>query len=100
MVTSGMSSGRSSSASLADSTGAMMTRPATRWSRWRPIASAIGCRSSVRTLSTLTVKPRLTASSASALSVAAGPNSVDDRETTPMTWDVPVTRRRAALFGR
>jgi hypothetical protein len=60
----------------------------------------MGFRSSVRTFSTLTVKPRRTASSASELSVAAGPNSVDDLDTTPMTCDVPVTSRRAALFGR
>jgi len=100
MVTSGMSSGRSSRATLADSTGATTTRPATRCSRCRSIASAIDRRSSVRTESTLTVKPRRIAAPARALSVAAGPNSVVDWETTPITWDVPVTRTRAALLGR
>jgi len=100
MLTSGMSSGRASRASLADSTSAMTTRPATRWSRCLLMASAIARRSRVRTDSTLTVNPRRTASSDSALSVAAGPNIVVDRVTTPMTWDVPVTRSRAALLGR
>ena len=47
------------------------------------MASAIARRSRVRTHSTLTVKPRRTAASASALSVAAGPYSVDDRDDHP-----------------
>ncbi len=90
----------SSSAALADSTGAMTTRPATRWSRCRPIASAIGWRSSARTFSTLTVKPCWSAAWASAFSTEMGPYRVEDWATTPITCDVPVTSTRAAWLGR
>ena len=48
----------------------------------------------------LTANPAASAACSNAVSVAVGPNNAEFSATTPMTSEVPVTRVRAAWFGR
>ena len=99
-VTSGTSWGSRSSASPADSTGAITTMPATRCARCRSTAAEMERWSRSRTLPTLTAKPASAAVCSSAASSDAGPYSVVFCATTPITWERPVTSARAARLGR
>jgi hypothetical protein len=85
MVTSGMPAGISSTAAFAATTGAITTRPATPWSRCRSTASEMDRRSRLSTLLTLTAKPASAAARSTALSIEAGPNSVEFSVTTPIS---------------